>query len=63
MSPITCPLRELLLGPVISASVHPRRARNRSSFKIANAFAKRSNPSSKVQNPIFCNKHNGCCGY
>lgn len=66
MSPMTCPLRVFLLGPVMSANVHPLRARNRSSFKIANAFAKRRNPSSQVhttvQNPIFCKKHKGCCG-
>lgn len=59
ISPITCPLREFLCGPVISANVHPLRARNRSSFKIANAFAKSRKPSSNVQNPIFCHKHKG----
>lgn len=60
MSPTICPLREFLLGPVISAKVHPLGARNRSSFKIANAFANSKKPSKKVQKPIFCRKHKGC---
>lgn len=49
-----CPLKEFLPLPGISAKVHPLRARNRSSFSIANAFAKSRQASSKVHKPIPC---------
>jgi hypothetical protein len=48
-----CPLRKFLPLPEISAKVHPLRVRNRSSFSIANAFAKSSKASSKVHNRGF----------
>lgn len=52
MNPITCPLSVLLLSLDISANVHPLRARKRSSFRIAKAFANSRSPSKKVQKPI-----------
>lgn len=54
MSPMICPLSEFLAPLGISIKVHPLGARNRSSFSIANEFAKRRKASSKVQKPIFC---------
>lgn len=54
MRPMIWPLREFLL-PVwwSSARVHPLGARNRSSLRIASAFANSSNPSISVQNPMI----------
>lgn len=59
MSPITCPFSVFLLSLDISANVHPLRPRNRSSFRIANAFANSKSPSRRLQNPIsacVCNQ-------
>lgn len=53
MSPMICPLSEFLAPLWISIKVHPLGARNRSSFSIANEFAKSRKPSSKVHKPIF----------
>ena len=55
MSPIICPFSVFLLPLWSSNKVHPLGARNRSSFRIANAFANSRRPSIKVQKPIFWN--------
>jgi len=52
MRPISWPLNDLVLPTEKSAKPHPLGARKRPSFKIAIAFARSKNPSSKVHKPI-----------
>ncbi|KAG6763733.1 hypothetical protein POTOM_031172 [Populus tomentosa] len=52
MRPISCPFKDFVRPTENSEKLHPLGARKRSSFNIANAFARSRNPSNNVHKPI-----------